>query len=579
MSNLNLKAVVQPSPIDCTGYQSLDNAWRNDAVPAEVDCLILGGGITGAGVARDAAMRGMRTLLVDSQDFASGTSHLTSKVVHGGLRYLEHCRFRLVVEGIVERDRLLNRMAPHLVSPLRFMIPFENTRVPKWVATVLGLQVYGAVEQIRAGRRSLPLNAADFAKDYPGLLPHRFGVSFWDARTNDARLVMSTMRTAVASGATIINYTKLIGADFDGRAWTVTFESEPLGRNLVVRARSIVNATGPWAPETSRMLGGPSMELIWIKGSHLVMARPRNFGSDAVVIRSVRDNRTLWVIPWENRLIVGSTESRFTGNLREVYPSAEEVLDLFESYARYFPGMDATYSDIRCAYAGIRPIVQQGGDAHNQLSRRHEIVLDEARRLVTINGGKLTTFRKMAEQAMDRLGAVLSCSPPSRELRRLLRNAPLWPGLSKENSDHMQAEAMRHYPALSSAPDRLAHLVRHYGRDGVTIALEAAESFRAGEPLCEDLPYTLAELSYLCRTERVCRLADLLKRRTPLYFLSERGGAGFIREIVSHVRPVLGWDRHRCEMEMAALAEEFRANFSAVPQEPAVFPRLAAACA
>ncbi|MDO8630796.1 MAG: FAD-dependent oxidoreductase, partial [Phycisphaerales bacterium] len=285
-------------------------------MPGEVDCLVLGGGITGAGVARDAAMRGLRTVLVDSHDFASGTSHLTSKLIHGGLRYLEHCHFRLVAEGIVERDRLLNRMAPNLVAPLRFVIPFEGSRFPKWLLTVCGLQLYGLAEWLRSGRRSSPLLAAGMKRHYPALLPHPFGVNFWDAQTNDARLVMATVRTAYAAGAAVHNYTSVTDVARDKDGWNVRLRCELDDREWTLRARSIINATGPWSPMTARRLGVEPQELLWVKGSHLLLRRPPDFGRDAVIINSVRDRRALWIIPWETRLIVGSTESLYRGDLR-----------------------------------------------------------------------------------------------------------------------------------------------------------------------------------------------------------------------------------------------------------------------
>jgi len=548
-------------------------------VHAEVDCLILGGGITGAGVARDAAMRGLRTLLVDSNDFASGTSHLTSKVVHGGLRYLEHGHFRLVLEGIVERDRLLNQVAPHLVRPLRFTIPFDSTRMPKWAATVLGVQVYGLIEHLRAGRRSLPLSASTLRRLYPDLSPHPFGVSFWDAQTNDARLVMASLRTAAAVGAGLLNHTALSHAIFNKDGWTVGLDSQTRRRSWIVRAKTIVNATGPWSPTTSSILGADPMELMWIKGSHLILARPPSFGADAIVIRSVRDRRPLWVIPWENRLIVGSTESRFTGDLRDVRPSKDEVDDLLDSFRQYFPGLSATYDDIRCAYAGIRPIVHQHGGCENELSRRHKLIVDRERRLITINGGKLTTFRRMAEEAMDELGRIAGWPPPAEDLRKRLRNNALWPGLTPAQAQQVTADALGYYAELRGSPQRAARLVRLYGSDGVAIAREAAVRPRLGSPLCEDLPYSLAELGYLCRSEQVCHLLDLIKRRTSLYFLADDAAAAVLPDIVEHIRLLLGWDWQRGQDEMAAVVDEFRADCGAIPREQITYPRLAAACA
>jgi len=529
-------------------------------LPTEVDCLILGGGITGAGVARDAAMRGLRTLLVDSHDLASGTSHLTSKVIHGGLRYLEHGHFRLVMEGIVERDRLLNQLAPNLVTPLRFVMPFDGHRFPKWLLTLSGLQFYGAMEWYHGGRRSGSLFGGRLREEYPTLREHPFAVSFWDAQTNDARLVMATLRTAQAEGATIRNYTSLQRANFNRSAWSLDLYSETDGSHCTVRAKSVVNATGPWSPVTTRLLGGNPMPLKWIKGSHILLQRPKGFGNDAIVIRSVRNLRPLWVIPWETRLIVGTTESSYGGDLRDVRPDADEIDDLFASFTRYFPTSGLTRGDIRCAYAGVRPIVDQGSGSQNSLSRKSEIVVDRERRLITVNGGKLTTFRRMAEQAVDEVDRLLARPSVVADVRHRLRNAPLWPGLSRADAARWIAELNSASHGSSTAANVVAHLVRIYGSNAATILKETVRDGGLGEPLFTDLPYCLAELVYLCKSEQVCHLLDLVKRRTSIYFLAYDGGKSVLPLIVDHIAPVLGWDAERITAEHTAVSKEFDAD-------------------
>ncbi len=532
---------------------------------AEVDCLILGGGITGVGVARDAAMRGLRTLLVDSNDFASGTSHLTSKVIHGGLRYLEHGHFRLVMEGIVERDRLLNQLAPNLVTPLRFVIPFEGHRFPKWLLTLSGLQLYGAVDWIHGGRRSSSLFSGRLSSDYPTLRGHPFAVSFWDAQTNDARLVMATLRTAEAAGATLRNYTSLERANFDGEAWVAEFYSERDDARFTMRAKSVVNATGPWAPVTARLLGGDPQPLRWIKGSHLLLERPKGFGNDAIVIRSVRDLRPLWVIPWETRLIVGTTESSYDGDLRNVRPDGDEIDDLFTSFTRYFPTSGLTRGDIRCAYAGVRPIIDQSDGSQNSLSRKSEIVVDRTRRLITINGGKLTTFRRMSEQAVDEVDRLLARPTAATDLRDRLRNAMLWPGITRTDAARWSAELSRAALGCKDAGRLTSHLVLLYGRDAPAI-LKSAIQNNMGEPLFDGLSYCLAELVYLCKSEQVCHLLDLMKRRTSIYFLADQGGQAALPRIVEGIAPVLGWDCDRVTAELAAVSEEFDSDCCALSE-------------
>ncbi len=527
------------------------------SLPAQVDCLILGGGITGAGIARDAAMRGLRVLLIDSDDFASGTSHLTSKLIHGGLRYLEQGRFRLVMDAIVERDRLLNRIAPNLVTPLRFMIPFERHQVPKWLLTVAGVQFYGLIEWFRGGRRSSYMLAREIQRRYPLLRESPFAASFWDAQTNDARLVLATLRTAQTLGATLCNYTTVESAEHGQGGWRIRLNSMDPQRSWMVHARCVVNATGPWAPETGELFGTSPSELMWVKGSHIVVRKPRRYGNDAVIIRSVLNGRSLWVVPWQNRLLIGSTESLYAGDLRHVHPHPEEIDDLFESFRRSFPGAGIGRADIVSAFAGVRPIVTQDIESENRMSREHRVDVDTKRGLITTVGGKLTTFRRMAEQTVDEVHSVLGRPRIGNQIRFRLRRDPLWPGLSRAQVKSIASECARRTCPARVPGSVLDHLARHYGEDALGIADELARQPGRAEPVCEELPYTLAELKYLCRTEAVCRLVDVIKRRTPLYFLGDTGFWERLPTLANELAPVLGWDSSRVDNELH-LAETLR---------------------
>jgi len=555
----------------------------HEILPGEVDCLIIGGGISGAGIARDVAMRGLSLLLVECNDFASGTSHLTSKVIHGGLRYLEHGHIRPVVEGIVERHRLLTRVAPNLVRPLKFVMPFEGHRFPKWLATLCGLQLYGLPEWYSGSRGSAPMLGVRLRRDYPTMRPHPFAVTFWDAQADDARLVMATLRTAQREGAVISNYTSITGARFDDGSWTVRVSLEGHGSESevrTVRARAIVNATGPWSPLTAELLGNAATKLLWIKGSHILFPRPPRFGDDAIVIRSVRDLRPLWVIPWHNRLIVGTTERQYEGDLRAVRATSEEIDDLFESFAHFFPAIGFQQGDIRCAFAGVRPIIPQTTESANRLSREHRVDVDFDRRAVSVLGGKLTTFRRIAEQVGDEVDRLLGHPPPTPELRHRLRTELLWPDLTPTENKRLRANLAGHLPGdADTGADIIDHLIRHYGWDALLILEEATSRHRfmgrgpsvvgrrpsvgSGGRLFEGLPYTLAELAYLCRTEKVCHLIDLVKRRAPLYFLVDHAGLESLPLVVRHVAPILGWDEGRQERELSAVADEFRADMAA----------------
>lgn len=531
------------------------------------DCLVIGGGIAGAGVARDAAIRGLRTLLIDENDFASGTSHVTSKLIHGGLRYLDQGKVRLALESVVERDRLLHRLAPGLVVPQRFVIPFEGQRFLKWLITAAGIQAYGLIELCRSGRLCRPLLGGAILATHPKLLPHPFGICFWDARSNDARLVMAALRSAQSHGATIRNYVTVHSARLGADGWQMELHVD--GRRRTVQARAIVNATGPWCALTASALGVPTVAPTWIKGSHLVVRRPPTFPDDVVVIRSVRDERYLWVVPWESRLVVGTTERRFDGDLRQVRPEPDELEDLWESFLHYYPAAKSENWDICGTYAGVRPIASQHGGNTNEMSRRHQIVVDRERRMVTIMGGKLTTFRLAAEEAVDQIVRLLGQPPPTRALRRKLRRTPLWPGLCRDEQTRLVAQLQT--GGIRGMRSEIAqHLVTRYGADAVEF-LGRIHKSDFSTPFGA-LPYSIEELEYVCRTERVYHLADLLKRRTSLFFLAERAGLDIVQSYGARLAAALEWPKEKFEAELESALADFE-DYRSIANLRTIAPR------
>lgn len=533
----------------------------------DFDCLILGAGITGAGVARDAAMRGLSTLIVDSQDFASGTSHLSSKLVHGGFRYLEHLRFRLVWEGIAERERLMRHLAPHLLRPLKFILPFRKDQWLKWLLAVGASYAYGLPQRLRYGRRSSAFLRGQLQRAYPWFAGPPLGVAFWDAQTNDARLVLSALRAAEACGAVLCNYTQVLRADWVGDAWEVVLRREEDSWERTIRAKTLTNATGPWSPITATLLKADPPETKWVKGSHLLLRRHPRFGDDAIIIRSVRDGRPLWVVPWEQRLIVGSTESTYAGDLRDVRPTADEVADLFLSVIEAFPSLGLTRDDICSAYAGVRPIVDQASCSENRMSRRHNIHVDSDRRLITVSGGKLTTFRRMAEQTVDEIEHLLDRPAAANELRHRLRSHALWPALSPKDVDALVIRLAKQVRNLEVQPLVLNHIAKLYGYDAHSIVDGITINPDWGNPIAEGLPYCIAELAYLCKHERVRHLTDLVKRRTPIYFLVDDCGINFLPSILDQLAPILGWSEKRIEQELDMLVRELNQDLAALGRE------------
>ncbi|HEY8425158.1 MAG TPA: glycerol-3-phosphate dehydrogenase/oxidase, partial [Limnochordales bacterium] len=381
----------------------------------DLDILVIGGGITGAGVALDAASRGYRVGLVEQADFASGTSSRSTKLVHGGIRYLPQFDFSLVREALLERARLVAN-APHLVRPLPFLVPFYQglrrplgIRLPSAAHPLLplamntGLWLYDRLAGRMVLMRHRPVSVAEALHLFPYL--RRDGLRraslYYDAQTDDARLTIAVLRTAAAHGALCVNYARATAlVREDGRVCGVEVEDRVSGERLRVRARWVVNAAGVWAAEVARLAGfGGSIELTLSKGVHLVLPRELvGLGDAALVLPETEDGRLAFVVPWEGRAILGTTDTPYTGSMEEPPVTDDDVAYLLR-HARRFLNVELEPGDLVAAYAGLRPLVSSGGRSAD-ISRRHAVVRHEPG-FVSIIGGKLTTYRQMAQDVVD----------------------------------------------------------------------------------------------------------------------------------------------------------------------------------
>ncbi len=372
------------------------------------DVLVIGGGIVGAGVARDAASRGLRTLLVERSDFASGTSSRSSRLLHGGLRYLAQGRLGLVKEASVEKMRL-SRIAPHLCQPLPFLFPAWRGRgVPLWQLS-LGVRLYDAL----CGERNLapsstlpPVEALAIA---PGLRTEGLAgaTRHFDALTNDARLVIDTLRSAEAEGAVLRNYTTFVSGKRTGDRWYCEICDENGTKNETLVATTVVNAAGAWASD----LPHSSIRLQLTKGVHLVVDRERLPVEEAVIL--TEKNRILFVIPWGDRIILGTTDTQYTGDPADARTDPSDVQYILGVVNYAFPEARLRGADVISTWAGVRPLIATGtsAGAPSDISRGHVIRMVEPGWL-DVAGGKLTTYRRMAEQAVDQIGRFLGRKLP-----------------------------------------------------------------------------------------------------------------------------------------------------------------------
>ncbi|NIL96015.1 MAG: FAD-dependent oxidoreductase [Planctomycetales bacterium] len=404
------------------------------------DVLVVGGGIVGAGIVRDAALRGLRAALVEKSDFASGTSSRSSRLLHGGLRYLAQGRIGMVREASKEK-RVIHRIAPHLTQPLPFLFPtHQGSSWPRWKLW-LGTKVYDLLCGGKNLGRSRLLSPDDLRKQLPQIADQGLtgGVRYYDGLTNDARLVVDTLRSARRHGAAIENYVELLDARRDRQQWSCRLKDRLTEAEIQVTSRSIVNATGPW----SDRLPHSSTSLRLTKGVHLVINRSRLPVPDAVVLPD--QDRILFAIPWGDRLILGTTDTDYDGPLESPRCETSDLTYVLDVVNRYFPAADLRPEDVAATWAGLRPLVADRRGNPSDISRRHEITQAKPG-WWDVTGGKLTTYRLMAEELLDQLVRDLGMAArPCRTADQPLLTAEETGAYSGIIPPPVTVEAVRHY--------------------------------------------------------------------------------------------------------------------------------------
>jgi glycerol-3-phosphate dehydrogenase len=476
---------------------------------AAVDLLIVGGGINGAGIARDAAGRGLKVMLVEQADLASATSSASTKLIHGGLRYLEFFEFRLVREALMERERLL-RIAPHIIRPMQFILPHVPELRPRWLMR-LGLFFYDHIggRKILPASRGVRLANGQYGALRPGL-DHGFAYS--DCWVDDSRLVVLNALDAALRGASIRTRTRFISAKVDSSQWLATVQDVKSGQATQVHARAIVNAAGPWVQEVLR--GFPAMDheahVRLVKGSHIVV--PRQYHGEHAFMLQNPDGRIVFTIPYQEQFtLVGTTDVPFTGDATKVSISPDEVLYLCSTVNSYFR-KHISPSDVKWSYAGVRPLSDDESKNASKVTRDYKLELTEttpdAPPLLSVFGGKITTYRRLAESALDKLQPHLNSSD-----RKWTDQAAL-PGGDLPRADFAAfAEGVhKRWPFL---PVTTAHRLAHaYGTRIGKILGKAQAMLDLGEHYGAGL--TQAEIDYLIANEWARGGDDVLWRRTKL---------------------------------------------------------------
>jgi glycerol-3-phosphate dehydrogenase len=475
------------------------------ALREEFDLLILGGGITGAGVALDAALRGFRVALIDKGDFASGTSSASSKLVHGGLRYLEHGDFRLVYEALHERGRLL-RNAPHLVQPLRFILPFyEGARLPpwKWRAGLLLYDLLAGSENIKRGQ---PVESQKLRRSYPSLRGAGLlgAATYFDAQMDDSRLCIEVLKTAAIAGACLANYVEVIAFE----SGVVRVVDRVGGAEFTIRARQVLNATGPWVDDVCRLAGdasGPHLKPT--KGVHLIA--PSRGLSSAFLLLHPTDGRVFFVIPWLGKTLIGTTDTLDAAAPDAVTVTPEDVAYLLQAHNYYF-SPPLREQEMLGSFAGLRPLLQSKAGDPASMTRDFRVFASPSG-MLSVAGGKYTTYRYMAEVITDEICRRLGWPRPCRTRAHHLDGTPeiRW-------QDFAVVEAARLLARYQLDERTAKHLLHRYGRH-VRDVMEYVERNRLqGQPIVAGEPDLRAELLYQRDHEMVVFPADSLLRRTRL---------------------------------------------------------------
>ncbi len=471
----------------------------------DVDLLVVGGGINGAGIARDAAGRGLSVLLVEQDDLAAHTSSASTKLIHGGLRYLEYGEFRLVREALVERERLL-AIAPHIIWPLEFVLPQAHSPRPAWLVR-LGLFLYDHL----GGRKRLPgTRSIDLATDPrgSGLKPGGGRAFIYaDCWVEDSRLVVLNARDAAARGATILTHTRLTGATREGDRWQATIADAAGTRR--VTARALVNAAGPWVAELLARLPGTHHDrgVRLVKGSHIVV--PKLYAGAHAFLLQNPDRRVVFAIPYERDFtLIGTTDTGWQGPPGRAQIDAGEVAYLCATANRYF-AQGITPADIVWSYSGIRPLYDDHAASASAVTRDYVLDLDAAvgaAPLLSIFGGKITTYRRLADHALARLAPAFPGMGPD-----WTATAPL-PGGDFADFDALLADLTARYPALPAT--LLRRLARAYGTDAATLLGEARDPADLGRHFSADL--YAREVDWLTTREWATSAEDILYRRSKL---------------------------------------------------------------
>ena len=521
----------------------------------QFDVAIVGGGITGAGIALDAATRGLRVALVERRDFAAGTSSRTTKLIHGGLRYLAQGHVGVTRVGSVERSRLL-RLAPHLVRPLPFVVPV--TGIADRLVMSAGLTAYDLVAGFHNVRNHYRLSRGELAQWFPVLQGGKYagGLVYYDGQTDDVRLTVTVIKEALRYDAAIANRCQAIGFGGSARVNRLLCRDVLSGAELTVRAHRVVLACGVWVdevlasrPDAQGMLVKPA------KGVHLILPREPFGDRGALLLRHPDDRRYIFVIPWKDRTLVGTTDTAYSGNLAEPPVTGDDVRYLLRAVRTRLPGAQMTERDVIGVQAGLRPLVNTEKPSTDEVSREDRVSVSPDG-IVTIAGGKLTVYRHMAEKVVDQVVTLLQGDGVRKDRPRCRTTELALGGFPLGDAGQIARQELLRSLGERLPADIAAHLLASYGAAALRIGELAGSVQELAERLVEDLPIIMAEARYAVESELAVSLSDVLTRRLGLTLLDPKGAVRRAADVARQIGSLLGWDQPECERQVSAYRYE-----------------------
>jgi glycerol-3-phosphate dehydrogenase len=529
---------------------SREEMWEQ--VPEEVDVVVIGGGITGAGIVRDAARRGLRVVLFEQNDIAYGTSSRSSKLIHGGLRYLESYEFSLVFESVSERRVILD-LAPHLVNPLAFLFPVYQGARKSLRMISAGMWLYDGLALFRSPKRHKTLKPGEVAEEEPILRQEGLQGApvYYDCSTDDARLTLETVIDAVQNGGIAVSWARVdaLTKTEQGRVSGVVVRNVRDGSLREVKAHAVINATGPWTDDVLAMSGPRTSKMLRpTKGIHIVVERDRLPVEHAVVLFHPTDARVLFALPWGERTYVGTTDTDYDGLPGQEYATLEDVDYLIAAANHYFPNNRIDRDDVISTWSGLRPLIapeaEVGDMSESQVSREHQIHIGEDG-LITIAGGKLTTYRKMAKECVDTAVQILKLTGQLPEeihsgqtFKFPLPGAVGWPA----DDDHDKvAEQISAVCECDLSHTVRRHLVDTYGMRALELAKLCAKDPTLLEPIVPGRTEIMAQVDFAVSEEMAASVSDVMVRRTQIFFRDYKQGLQSVDKVADRMAALIGW--------------------------------------